>query len=208
MFLKSINSNSLNFKQLFSKNTFNNKRLSYFSKNITKDINVENHMPNNYFKNNLYNSLYKDIYTKMQRVLRYKDRMSMSYSRELRVPFLDHELVELLFATPNYYKIKSGIQKSILKKAMTDIIPKEAVDIPKNIMLRGKVEPAVSKEFKNFFKALLLDSKTKSRNLFQIGNIVKSIENANENNLWRLGQIELWHRIFIDKNFLIKYEKN
>ena len=84
------------------------------------------------FSSELNNALYEDIYGKLQRVLRYKDRISMAYSRELRVPFLDHNLVEFMFTIPNEYKIQSGVQKVVLKRAVADIVPDSVLNAPKN----------------------------------------------------------------------------
>ena len=53
------------------------------------------------FQDHLTNALYRDLrYTKLPRVLRMNDRLSMAFSRELREPYLDHRVVEFLFRLP------------------------------------------------------------------------------------------------------------
>jgi asparagine synthase (glutamine-hydrolysing) len=59
------------------------------------------------------------------------DKMSMGASLEARVPFLDHKLVELAMSIPQEMKIKDGILKYILKKAVRGLIPNEIIDRPK-----------------------------------------------------------------------------
>ncbi len=54
-----------------------------------------------------------------------KDRMSMAVGLEVRVPFCDHELVQYVFNTPWSMKTFDGREKSLLRAAATDIVPKE-----------------------------------------------------------------------------------
>ena len=51
------------------------------------------------------------------------DRMSMASSLELRVPFLDHKLVEFAFRLPRHMKIRGGTAKYLLKKHMEGVLP-------------------------------------------------------------------------------------
>jgi asparagine synthase (glutamine-hydrolysing) len=69
----------------------------------------------------LYNSTLKNG---IQQLLRYADRNSMAHSREVRLPFLSHELVEFLFTLPATYKINEGWTKWIMRETF-DILPKE-----------------------------------------------------------------------------------
>jgi asparagine synthase (glutamine-hydrolysing) len=58
-------------------------------------------------------------------LLRYADRNSMAHSREVRLPFLSHELVEFLFTLPAGYKIYNGWTKYIMRKSSENILPPE-----------------------------------------------------------------------------------
>jgi asparagine synthase (glutamine-hydrolysing) len=58
-------------------------------------------------------------------LLRYADRNSMAHSREVRLPFLSHELVEFVFSLPAEMKIKEGWTKYIMREAFEDILPEE-----------------------------------------------------------------------------------
>lgn len=51
------------------------------------------------------------------------DKITMSQSLEARVPFLDHRLVEFSYNIPMEYKVKNGVAKYILKRAVEGIIP-------------------------------------------------------------------------------------
>lgn len=70
----------------------------------------------------LYNSTMK---FGIQQLLRYADRNSMAHSREVRLPFLSHELVEFLFSLPETYKINEGWTKWIMRKTFENTMPKE-----------------------------------------------------------------------------------
>ena len=59
----------------------------------------------------------------LQQLLRYADRNSMAHGREVRLPFLNHELVQFVFSLPSHFKIKDGWTKWILRKTMNDILP-------------------------------------------------------------------------------------
>lgn len=57
-----------------------------------------------------------------------KDRISMAVGLEVRVPFCDHRLVEYVFNTPWSMKVFDGREKSILRHAVTDLLPKPILE--------------------------------------------------------------------------------
>lgn len=59
----------------------------------------------------------------LKELLRYADRNSMAHSREVRLPFLSHKLVEYVFSLPDEFKINNGWTKFVLRKAMSNILP-------------------------------------------------------------------------------------
>jgi asparagine synthase (glutamine-hydrolysing) len=59
------------------------------------------------------------------------DRTSMAHGLEVRVPFLDHELMEYVASIPSRYKLQNGEGKYILKKALRNILPSQILDRPK-----------------------------------------------------------------------------
>ncbi|MBV6642277.1 MAG: asparagine synthase (glutamine-hydrolyzing) [Cyclobacteriaceae bacterium] len=60
------------------------------------------------------------------------DLMSMANSLEVRVPFLDHEVVQLAFNLPERFKVDGMKRKIILKEAFADMIPEELISRPKH----------------------------------------------------------------------------
>jgi len=63
----------------------------------------------------------------LEELLRYADRNSMAHSREVRLPFLNHELVEFVFSLPAHFKIREGWTKWLLRQSMKEQLPAEIV---------------------------------------------------------------------------------
>jgi asparagine synthase (glutamine-hydrolysing) len=76
------------------------------------------------------------------------DRATMAASLEVRVPFLDHDLVDFCIRLPGYRKIPFGRKKWLLKKALSGIVPdsilygpKTGFSVPYGYWLRGSLKP-------------------------------------------------------------------
>ena len=59
------------------------------------------------------------------------DRMSMAHGLEVRAPFLDRELTEFAFSLPGSFKVKRFTLKRVLKRAVSDLLPREILHRPK-----------------------------------------------------------------------------
>lgn len=67
---------------------------------------------------------YHDLMTMgLEELLRYADRNSMAHSREVRLPFLSHELVQFVISLPADLRMREGYTKWILRQAMQNILP-------------------------------------------------------------------------------------
>jgi asparagine synthase (glutamine-hydrolysing) len=64
-------------------------------------------------------------------ILEYTDKMSMAVSLEVRVPYLDHRVVEHSLNTPFNFKLRNGKSKAFLKEAFADLLPAENAAAPK-----------------------------------------------------------------------------
>jgi asparagine synthase (glutamine-hydrolysing) len=83
-------------------------------------------LPNTYHFNSLQEALYHSTFSRgLQELLRYADRNSMAHSREVRLPFLSHELVDFLFTLPSSFKIHQGWTKWIMRHSFNQIMPPE-----------------------------------------------------------------------------------
>src|SRR6185503_12809943 len=138
-----------------------------------------------------------DILTKV-------DRMSMAHSIEARAPLLDHKLIEFVGTIPASLKLRDGVTKYILKKAVRGLIPDAIIDRPK----RGFDVP-ITKWFRHELRELLLDTltdtRTQQRGYFNHQAVLAVLDEHqrgrrdNARHLWGLLIMELWHRTFIDR---------
>ncbi|HEY4111518.1 asparagine synthase (glutamine-hydrolyzing) [Puia sp.] len=70
---------------------------------------------------------YNTFMNGMEELLRYADRNSMAHGIEIRLPFLDHSLVEFVFSLPSHFKIREGWTKWLLRQSMEGLLPDEIV---------------------------------------------------------------------------------
>ena len=102
-------------------------------------------------------------------LLRDTDSMSMAHSLEVRVPFLDHELVEFVTHLPQEVKLAKGTPKALLVAALADLLPAEVVHqakrgftFPWETWLRGPLKKRIEVGISELSPALaeVLASKT------------------------------------------------
>lgn len=155
-------------------------------------------------KDVLSRMLYFDIKTWLVDDLLIKaDRMSMAPSLELRVPFLDHRIVEFAADIPSRYKLRGRNTKYILKKMMKGILPdniihrkKMGFPTPLKIMFKDQL-------FDYAFDTLLTQ-KARQRSYFNTHTVEKILSEHRKGNcdnhriIWQLLVLEEWHRKFID----------
>lgn len=130
------------------------------------------------------------------------DKMTMASSVELRVPLLDHRVLEFAAAVPPEMKLKGFRTKHILKQALKDRVPKEILERPKT----GFPVPYrkwLSGKLKDFVHNVLTDPRTRSRGYFDDGAVVALLTKSQSGadlsaEIFSLVTLELWHREFID----------
>jgi asparagine synthase (glutamine-hydrolysing) len=86
-------------------------------------------------------------------MLHYFDRTSMAHSLEVRVPFLDHEVVEFCATIPAGLKVHRLTTKHVLKRAARGLIPDRVIDKPKI----GFFKPAVDSWFRSQAEGAIAD---------------------------------------------------
>jgi asparagine synthase (glutamine-hydrolysing) len=144
-----------------------------------------------------------DIRTYLLELLMKQDQMSMAASIESRVPFLDHELVEFSAKIPAQYSIRGLAGKQILKKAVEGLLPNSVIHrkkmgfpTPWEHWLRGAQLGAIEQ--------ILLAPRSMGRGLFgrqAVERIFAEHRNGmrdHSNQIWRLLNLEIWQRIFLD----------
>jgi len=146
---------------------------------------------------------YLDMKTYLQDDLLVKaDRASMANSLELRVPYLDHELVEFVFSLPSNLRLRNFKTKYILKKTVKKLLPRSIINRKK----KGFGMPLafwIKGELKDLISDVLRGDKIKKEGLFNyeyIENLLQQHVNNKADNrkkLWTLFMFGLWAQEYL-----------
>ncbi|HJU92725.1 MAG TPA: asparagine synthase (glutamine-hydrolyzing) [Pyrinomonadaceae bacterium] len=132
------------------------------------------------------------------------DKTSMAANLEVRVPFLNREMIEMAARMPSRLKLRGLRRKYVLKRALESVLPHDVVwrkkagfGAPIRSWLRGPLRPLI--------KDLLSEEAVKRRGIFR-PNEVKRVLEANFSgredynlHVFQLLGLELWHQTFIDQ---------
>jgi len=149
--------------------------------------------------------LYVDLKTFLPCLnLAYTDKTSMAANLEVRVPFVNHELLELASHMPTHLKLRGLKRKYIFKRMAERLLPHDVVwrrkagfGAPIRAWLRGPLKSMVGD--------LLSEETIKRRGLFNSAEVKRIIElNASGREdlnlqIYQLLTLELWQRQFIDR---------
>jgi asparagine synthase (glutamine-hydrolysing) len=136
--------------------------------------------------------------------LNYVDKVSMANGVEVRVPFLDRDLVGLACRLPIHYKQRGRVGKWVLRKAMEPYLPKEVIHrkktgfgAPLRLWLRRDLRP--------FVEEVLSDRALRDRGLFDPAGVARLRRRHDEQRIdaayciFSMMCIELWCRMFLDQ---------
>ncbi len=131
------------------------------------------------------------------------DNMTMAWGLEARVPFLDHELVELAMRMPPELKMKSG-GKHILKNIARGLIPDSVIDRPKGYFPMPALK-YVRGDFLNFMSDILNSEACRQRGVFNRRYVNRLLTEPDKHftklqgsKLWHMALLELWLQLNVD----------
>lgn len=146
--------------------------------------------------------------TMLPTLLTFEDRISMAFSIESRVPYLDHRLVELAFRLPRHLRVDGTRTKVILRRLMEGVLPDEIV--------HARLKKVLGTPFQLWFQGPLiarardlLDSETFRSRPFvdsrRVDTWFRSWDTAANDRraayqVWNMVNLELWFRTFIDQD--------
>jgi len=149
--------------------------------------------------------LYLDIHSYLPEDLLVKmDIATMANSLEARVPFLDHQFMELVAQIPSQFKLNGSKAKFILKKAFSDLLP-PAILTRKKMGFGVPISRWIRKDLKNYVYDVLFDRKALQRGYFRKEGIEELLEEHlslrydHSAKIWSLLFLEIWFRIFMDQ---------
>jgi asparagine synthase (glutamine-hydrolysing) len=155
--------------------------------------------------------LYTDIKTYLVELCMKQDNMSMAASIESRVPFLDHVLVEFAAKIPSRYKTRGLAGKCILKSAVQDLLP-ESIIHRRKMGFPTPFHGWLAGEQLDVVEDTLLESRSLGRGLFRPEGVRRVLsehktgKKDHSEKIWRLLNLELWHRVFIDRESDVRLE--
>jgi len=157
-------------------------------------------------RNSLDRLLYLDSKTYLPGDIMTKvDRMSMAVSLEARAPLLDHKLIDFVTHIPASLKLAGNETKHILKRAVSDLVPKEILNRPKQ-GFGVPIQEWINQELRGRMHEILSDSRTRQRGYFKAEYLEVLLDEHERGRrdhsmgLWALLMLELWHRQFIDES--------
>jgi asparagine synthase (glutamine-hydrolysing) len=140
--------------------------------------------------------------TQLPEFLRYADRNSMAFGREVRLPFLDHRLVEFCFGLGPDLLLNKAVTKVILREGMRGIVPDAILDRkdklayapPQKQWNRGVLRPWLEQ---------MLCSAERRTDVFNPRAVAKTRERLSRGGsdrlLWRVASTEAWFQTMVDR---------
>ena len=128
------------------------------------------------------------------------DKFTMHFSIEGRLPFLDHELIELAFKIPSSYKLKGKEEKYVLRKVAKKYLhpmcleaKKKGFSLPTDSWMRKKLKELVVQKLKSLEKREIFNPKIIWKTYWEWIFRVRSFRSV-----WQLVSIEMWIEKFIE----------
>jgi asparagine synthase (glutamine-hydrolysing) len=131
------------------------------------------------------------------------DNMTMAWALEARVPFLDHELVELAARVPAEYKVQHG-GKYVLKEAARKVIPHQVIDRPKGYFPVPALK-YIRGEYLDFVHGILGNGAVERRGIFNPAYVERLLAEPEQHitplrgsKLWQIALLEFWLQTHLD----------
>jgi asparagine synthase (glutamine-hydrolysing) len=127
-------------------------------------------------------------------LLRYEDKNSMGFSIEARLPFLDYRLVEKSIALAPEFKIRDGWTKWMLRRSMSDILPREIAWRRDKIGFAAPTELWLARHLERMIEAIRGSALLKR--FCDFDQMTKRFGALDRNSQWRLYSLALWEEMF------------
>ena len=132
------------------------------------------------------------------------DKITMANSLELRVPLLDHKVLEFAASLPVDFKVRGRETKRVLKAAFARVLPPEIINRRK-AGFPVPYESWLRHQFKTEIEDVLLSERSLSRGYFGRREVTRLLrangrEGGFAKEVFSLVVLELWHRQFVDRH--------
>jgi asparagine synthase (glutamine-hydrolysing) len=140
--------------------------------------------------------------TSLPELLRYADRSSMAWSREVRLPYLDRRITELALSLPARYLYADGVMKRVLRDVGRGLVPDSVLDRTDKIGFEPPQKTWLATEsFRAVIAEVLLDPRARSRGLYAANAIEQDLASGSwrdDSALWRTLNVEMWLRELVE----------
>ena len=140
--------------------------------------------------------------TSLPQLLRYADRSSMAWSREVRLPYLDRRITELALSLPARYLYADGVMKRVLRDVGRGLVPDSVLDRTDKIGFEPPQKTWLETEpFRAAIAEVLLDPRARSRGLYAADAIEQDLASGSwrdDSALWRTLNVEMWLRELVE----------
>lgn len=147
-----------------------------------------------------------DLKVGLPPMLQVEDRISSAHGIQVRLPYLDHPLVEFAATIPSDTKFKDGTMKNVLRQAMKEALPDEIVNRKDKMGFPTPIVEWAQGEAKYFVHDVFSCQKAQQRELVDNSVVLKGLEKEEKysRKIWGLLCLELWQQEFCDKQSYYK----
>ncbi len=137
-------------------------------------------------------------------MLLYFDKLSMAASVEMRVPFLDHDVVAFCYALPDNRRVRFGNRKELLKRASAGLVDEEIIKKRKRGFFHSALGAWETVHRDGLMRDVLQDSRARERGLFRPDAVSGLIGSAGaggkkaDQRVFCMLLLELWNRFYVD----------
>ena len=142
--------------------------------------------------------------------LKRADATGMAHSLEIRVPFLEREIVELSAQIPAGLMLKNGVEKSILRKALAPLLPAQITDRRKR-PFQMQLDGMLVQTLQDMCDKLFTEESVRRRGYFEMARLERLrrgrpgkfapyiAHKVWSYRLWSVIMCEIWARLFLDR---------
>ncbi len=145
----------------------------------------------------LNRALYFETSCLLPALLHIEDRMSMAVSLESRVPICDPELIRFAFSLPTRIKMKNGVTKAVLRKALSNYLSPQIRDRIDKLGFPAPTNRWFAGPLKDFVRDTLLSKQSLQGGVFRPEALRSAVDRRHpdfDRDLWGMLNIALWFR--------------
>ena len=143
---------------------------------------------------------------KIPRNTRMKDRVSMAFSIELRLPFLEYNLINYALSLPEQLHFYKGRTKSVIRESMKGLMNEDVRIAPKRSIQAPQGEWLREDPMRSYINELINSESFADRGIFYVNKVLKAYDEFCEGNntnsffVWQWINVEEWFRTYIDND--------